>query len=614
MANPTPPTSLRTNELVNPTGLTDTHPEFDAIFNDNDGGDTTTTANIEVASASGNFALVNLVPNPSFESLTGGWADDWTRSDATIFTIDTGGLGAHTDPTNSLKIVPDTPASAENIISTNFITVDDAKTYIFSFFGNVESYIDSEIDINIEEYESDDSWEAAQNAGNIQNADADQFAYEYTPTNANVAKVKINFKVYTASDFTCYIDDVRLYEKVANNTGAKVSITVDDGRISLYNNRANVASYGIPLTWYIVDDYVFDNSADANFAAWAEIKTCYDDYGWEIGNHTVNHVDLQAANEATIITEIDGCADSIETEIGVRPTTFAYPFGTYDQLVREISARYAFASLDYAGSERRNVAPYAERMSLVRSGVENSHSLATVKGWIDNAISNNEWIILSFHNFVASGPAQYEWTIADFLLLLSYIRVKVNAGDILATTVKEGANLEGADMWRSDDITITSTAVEARSPKMEYRGTSVPIDGSTFSWRVRFIDNGASVGEWSGTATFATSSATTSTSSSTSTTSSSSTSSTSTSTTSSSSSTSTTSSSSSSTSTTSSSSSTSTTSSSSSTSSTSSSTSSSSSSSTSTSTSTSTTTSLMYTPKQMNVRMETTRGGEASYF
>ena len=47
----------------------------------------------------------NLISNPSFENLTSGWADNWSRDDTSVYTIDTNGEGQSPDAKNALKIV-----------------------------------------------------------------------------------------------------------------------------------------------------------------------------------------------------------------------------------------------------------------------------------------------------------------------------------------------------------------------------------------------------------------------------------------------------------------------------------------------------------------------------
>jgi peptidoglycan/xylan/chitin deacetylase (PgdA/CDA1 family) len=61
--------------------------------------------------------------------------------------------------------------------------------------------------------------------------------------------------------------------------------------------------------------------------------------GVEIGGHTRTHLDLTAVPEAVVASEVIGSkADLVEA--GLRPLSFAYPFGCFDEKVRESVAEF----------------------------------------------------------------------------------------------------------------------------------------------------------------------------------------------------------------------------------------------------------------------------------
>jgi peptidoglycan/xylan/chitin deacetylase (PgdA/CDA1 family) len=61
--------------------------------------------------------------------------------------------------------------------------------------------------------------------------------------------------------------------------------------------------------------------------SWAELAEVAADPLATIGAHTVNHIALKKANEATVRSEMQLSAGLIETALGVRPRHFAYPYG-----------------------------------------------------------------------------------------------------------------------------------------------------------------------------------------------------------------------------------------------------------------------------------------------
>lgn len=64
--------------------------------------------------------------------------------------------------------------------------------------------------------------------------------------------------------------------------------------------------------------------------------------GMEIGDHTMNHVDLPHLTGAALSYQVAGAADRIAALTGQLPTTFAYPFGAEDPAVVRLVASCAF--------------------------------------------------------------------------------------------------------------------------------------------------------------------------------------------------------------------------------------------------------------------------------
>ena len=68
--------------------------------------------------------------------------------------------------------------------------------------------------------------------------------------------------------------------------------------------------------------------------------------------------------------------------------------------------------------------------------------------------------------------------------------------------VNTASNFSGTVMWDSDLQSMTSTAIGSYSPEISYNGTELTLNGTTYYWRIRFVDNYGYVGTWSSTANF----------------------------------------------------------------------------------------------------------------
>lgn len=80
----------------------------------------------------------------------------------------------------------------------------------------------------------------------------------------------------------------------------------------------------VPATFFLLGQSVKPNP---------ETTQALIDAGFEIGNHTMTHVDLRKADVATIGEEIGGLQQLLETRHGVLPRLFRPPYGRSDRRV-----------------------------------------------------------------------------------------------------------------------------------------------------------------------------------------------------------------------------------------------------------------------------------------
>ena len=68
--------------------------------------------------------------------------------------------------------------------------------------------------------------------------------------------------------------------------------------------------------------------------------------------------------------------------------------------------------------------------------------------------------------------------------------------------VSNQPDVNGAILWDSGQVSMTSTANGARSPNITYAGNSLPLNGQTFYWKIHFWDTEGNAGAWSSPAGF----------------------------------------------------------------------------------------------------------------
>ena len=108
-------------------------------------------------------------------------------------------------------------------------------------------------------------------------------------------------------------------------------ITFDDGHLDNYTNAFPIMKkYGFTGVLYIVGNYL---GADG-FMNREQIQEMHA-AGWEVGSHSMNHLDLTKLTPEKQRSEIVGSKEMLENVLGIDILTFAYPFGAKDAAVTD---------------------------------------------------------------------------------------------------------------------------------------------------------------------------------------------------------------------------------------------------------------------------------------
>lgn len=130
--------------------------------------------------------------------------------------------------------------------------------------------------------------------------------------------------------------------------GRVVALTFDDAHLSVHEHaRPELGALGWPATVFVPTRCVGPSGSmawEGNqrwMQAWggelrsmgwpelAELAT----QGWEIGSHTRTHPFLPALSPEALKRELVGSRQDIETEVGIRCESVAYPYGAVDARV-----------------------------------------------------------------------------------------------------------------------------------------------------------------------------------------------------------------------------------------------------------------------------------------
>lgn len=87
-----------------------------------------------------------------------------------------------------------------------------------------------------------------------------------------------------------------------------------------------------------------EQDEENRFLDWDEVRELRSAYGFEIGAHSETHGILVRMAPDEVERELRVCRDTLERELGERPTLFAYPNGDTNPTVTELVGRYYTAA------------------------------------------------------------------------------------------------------------------------------------------------------------------------------------------------------------------------------------------------------------------------------
>lgn len=130
-----------------------------------------------------------------------------------------------------------------------------------------------------------------------------------------------------------------------------IVITMDDGWEGVYTYAYPVLKeFGFPFTVYLYKKYV---GGAGRSMSWEQIKEMME-HGCEVGSHSVSHESLKkrAKNGQTeadmqqwVLSELKDSREFLEQNLHIKCTSFAYPYGNYDDSVMETGLQIGYESL-----------------------------------------------------------------------------------------------------------------------------------------------------------------------------------------------------------------------------------------------------------------------------
>jgi peptidoglycan/xylan/chitin deacetylase (PgdA/CDA1 family) len=152
----------------------------------------------------------------------------------------------------------------------------------------------------------------------------------------------------TTSEFRSYCSFFQRYFTVVSledllgrlrrreSVGGCLAITFDDGYVDNAETAApELKRRGLPAAFFVATNFIesnhvpwwdADRSITSRWMTWDDVRAIRD-RGFEVGSHTMNHVDLGRVDGAEADAEIAQSRARLEAELGAPVLLFSYPYG-----------------------------------------------------------------------------------------------------------------------------------------------------------------------------------------------------------------------------------------------------------------------------------------------
>lgn len=200
---------------------------------------------------------------------------------------------------------------------------------------------------------------------------------------------------------------------VTDNTFAPiVSLTFDDGFRSNIQAADIMKEYGFAGTAYVIPSYLNTN----RYLTQQEVDYLHN-LGWDISGH--GHTNLRLYSFADAEGDLALMKQYLNLHDYKGKNHYSYPNGGYTESLRSLVAEYFETGRTIDGlSQPQN---YLIPTKINAKTISNIHSVENIKNWIDDAVREKSWLILTWHDLVAIPLSDTEYSIETFREIVRYL-------------------------------------------------------------------------------------------------------------------------------------------------------------------------------------------------
>ena len=219
-----------------------------------------------------------------------------------------------------------------------------------------------------------------------------------------------------------------------------VTIGFDDGYADQYQTLQMLSDHSMNATFFVNTGFL----GDPDRLTWQQVGDLFA-AGNEIGGHTLHHVNVKKLKVGPATTEVcDDRQNLIDNVPNLTdPVSFAYPFGSFDALAKQVVASCGYTSArGVSGVNDRKVfgetvPPLDAFATRTPPNPKQGTTVATIEGYVTAAENNGGgWVQLVFHHVCDQCDA-YSITHDNLNEFLDFLSLEVAAGRITVQTTAQ---------------------------------------------------------------------------------------------------------------------------------------------------------------------------------
>lgn len=215
-----------------------------------------------------------------------------------------------------------------------------------------------------------------------------------------------------------------------------VSIQFDDGNDDQYQWLATLNNHGMHATFY-VNSGVIGNTGKLS---WTQLTNLFS-AGNEIAGHTLFHENLKPLKPPAAEYFVCQDRDNLLSH-GFQPTSFAYPFGSFDDGTEQVVKSCGYNSgrgVSGVNDTRvfaETIPPLDAYATRTPPNVKSGTTVATIESFVTGAEQHGGgWVQIVFHH-ICNGCDAYSITATDFQAFLDWLAPRSVNGTVVETTAQ----------------------------------------------------------------------------------------------------------------------------------------------------------------------------------